>query len=139
MEIVDTVYLVAYFRPSDPLHRKSREVLGGLEVDRKVSQAALVEFDLLMKSRGLGFKERVKVWHVLRGAIMPESVELLTPLDMGIAAYLAEVWGMDYFDSLIAAQCVSRGAKPLTTDREIIDAVQRREEILRSLEEVWGR
>ena len=137
MEIVDTVYLVAYFRPSDPLHRESKEVMEGLGVDRKVSQAALIEFDLLMKSRGLGFRDRVKVWHVLRGIITLESIEPLTPLEMGIASYLAETRDMDYFDSLIAAQCISRSARPLTTDREIIEAVSKREEILRSVEDLW--
>ena len=134
MEIVDTMYLVAYFRPSEALHKESREILEGLGVDRRVSQAALIEFDLLMKSRGLGFKDRVKVWRVLRGVITPESVEPLIPLDMAIAAYLAEVWDLDYFDSLIAAQCFSRDAKPLTTDREVIKAVLSREKILRSVE-----
>ena len=58
MEIVDTVYLVAYFRPNDPLHDRAIEVLEGLDEERRVSQAALIELDLLMKSRGFNYRER---------------------------------------------------------------------------------
>ena len=37
MEIVDTVYLIAYFKPSDPLNEDAIAYLGG---DRVVSQAS---------------------------------------------------------------------------------------------------
>ena len=60
MEIIDTVYLIAYFRPSDPLHENAIAYLENLGDDRVVSQASLIEFDLLKKTRGLESEERRK-------------------------------------------------------------------------------
>jgi len=44
-------------------------------------------------------------------------------LDFTIATLLTEKYGLDYFDALIVAQCITRNAKPLTTDKEVIEAV----------------
>ena len=52
---------------------------------------------------------------------------------MAIATYLAIIYNLDYFDSLILAQCVVRKAKPLTTDKEILDVVSKRGQILSAL------
>ncbi len=133
MEIVDTVYLVAYLRPSDPLHPDSIEIIEGLGEDRKISQASLLELDLLMKSRRFAVDQRVKVWHLLNGVI-DGSIELLSPLDIALGAFLSSK-GLDYFDSLIAAQCLIRKAEPVTTDPEIIGVIERGEELLNEFEE----
>lgn len=79
MEIVDTVYLAAYFRPSDPLHNQAENIIENLGADRKISQAALIELDLLMKTRGLTPQERIQVWKILSLFITPDTVEPLTP------------------------------------------------------------
>ncbi len=47
---MDTVYLVAYFRLSDPLHRDAVKIIEGLSKNRKITEASLIEFDLLMKA-----------------------------------------------------------------------------------------
>ena len=60
MEIIDTIYLIAYFRPSDPLHENAIAYLENLDDDRVVFSASLTEFDLLMKTRGLESEERRK-------------------------------------------------------------------------------
>ncbi|MHA1595888.1 MAG: type II toxin-antitoxin system VapC family toxin [Candidatus Baldrarchaeia archaeon] len=134
MRIVDTVYLVAYFRSSDRLHGDAIRVIEGLGGDTVVSQAALLEFDLLMKARGFSDDERRKVWLVLHRFISRETVEPVTPLDMAVAAVIIASYGLDYFDALVAAQCVVRGAEPLTTDKEILGVVSRRGEVLSELE-----
>ncbi len=133
MEIVDTVYLVAYFKPSDPLHEDAVRIIENLGKERRVSQASLIEFDLLMKSRGLGLYDRLKAWMVLNKLISNDSVEPVLPLDMIIALYLYEKYGLDYFDALIVAQCIARNAKPLTTDKEIIQTIARKEKIINDL------
>ncbi len=130
MEIVDTVYLIAYFRPSDPLHENAITYLENLGNDRVVSQASLIEFDLLMKTRGLESEERRKTWLILHKLIDVNTIEPVTPLDMAIATYLVTTYNLDYFDSLISAQCIVRKAKPLTTDKEIIDIVSKRNQVL---------
>lgn len=125
MEIVDTVYLIAYLRPSDPLHTKAVEIIESLGNHRKVSQASLIELDLLMKSRGFTIDERLKTWTLLEKIIPIEAIEPVSPQDFAIAVILAEKHGLDYFDALIAAQCITRNAKPLTTDKEIIKIVSK--------------
>ncbi len=134
MEIVDTVYLIAYLRPSDPLHPDSIGVIEELGDDRRVSQASLLELDLLMKSRGFAIDQRIKVWHLLNG-VVDGFVEPLSPLDIALGAFLSSK-GLDYFDSLIAAQCLIRGAKPVTTDLEIIELIERGGELLGEFDEL---
>lgn len=133
MEIIDTVYLIAYFKPSDPLHRDAITYIENLGDERVISQASLIEFDLLMKTYGIKDEERIKTWLVLRRLIDADMIEPVTPLDMVIATYIATNYNMDYFDSLISAQCIIRRANPLTTDREIIDVVSKRDQILATL------
>ena len=136
MEIVDTVYLVAYFRPSDPLHGTAVEVVENLSLERRVSQIALVEFDLLMKSRRLSQSDRISAWVLLQGLIGADAIELVTPLDMAAATFLSSRYGIDYFDSIIAGQCLLRKAKPLTTDEEIIRTVNMSKEIRKQMKEL---
>ena len=135
MEIVDTVYLIAYFRPNDPLHDRAIEVLEGLDEERRVSQAALIELDLLMKSRGFNHRERDKVWTILSKVIDVRFIEPITPLDMAVSAYLTEKYKMDYFDSIVASQCIMRKASPLTADKEIESIVSRAEKVISELKE----
>ncbi len=90
----------------------------------RVSQAALIELNLIMKSRGFTIEERRATW-LLLSAVLGDAIESLLPSDLALAVELeAEV--MDYFDALIAAQCINRRAEPLTTDRDILEAVRKR-------------
>jgi len=122
LEIVDTVYLIAYLRPSDPLHDEAVNVLSGLGKARRISEASLIELDLLMKVRGFTPIERAKTWRLLEKIIPPDALEPLTSRDYTVAAILADKYELDYFDSLIAAQCIVRKAKPLTTDERLAKA-----------------
>lgn len=124
LEIVDTVYLIAYLRANEARHEKALELLSGLGASRRISQAALLELDLLMKSRGFNPEEREKVWSFLEQLIPEDAVEVLLPADFLIAVRLHEEGGLDYFDALVAAQCILRGATPLTTDSDILRAVK---------------
>ncbi len=135
INLIDTVYLVAYFRPSDPLHEVADRVLGSLGEKEVVSQAAMIEFDLLMKSRSLSLEERLKALSLL-GVLVDGKLAPLTPADMAAAAYLFDRYKLDYFDSLFAAQCILREAEPLTTDEEILEVVSSeeiRQEILNTI------
>lgn len=125
MEIVDTVYLVALLNPDDPKHEEAVELLSDLGTSRRVSQAALIELDLLMKSRGFTIEERRNAWLVLTRVIPEEAVELLAPKVFAVAVELYESEGLDYFDALVAAQCVVRNAKPVTTDIAILKTFER--------------
>lgn len=127
MEIIDTVYLVAYLDPDDPLHEEAAKILEGLSDSRKVSQAAIIELDLLMKSRRFTPRERIETWMLL-AALIDRYIEPLLPSDLALAVELTESQGMDYFDSLVAAQCINRRATALTSDpviKTIVDKYTR--------------
>ena len=124
LEIVDTVYLVAYLRRSDPLHSEALSLINSLGTGKRVSQAALLELDLLMKSRGFSAVERMKTWVLLGKVIPAEAVEPLLPQDFAASSLLINRYSLDYFDALIAAQCILRRARPVTTDSAILSAVK---------------
>jgi len=125
VEIIDTVYLIAYLNPDDPRHEEALEIINDLGM-RRVSQAALIELDLLMKSRGFSPDERRRTWSIMERIIPRDSIEVLIPLDFFTATMLYEERGLDYFDALVAAQCIVRDALPLTTDADILRAVEER-------------
>lgn len=64
--------------------------------------SALVESDLLLKSKGFNCSERIKTWDILRNLSI-EVIEILPPLDFIVATYLVKEYGIDYFDSLITS------------------------------------
>lgn len=125
MELVDTVYLVAFLNLDDPLHEEAVELLSSLGARRRVSQASLIELDLLMESRGFSSEERSTAWLVLEHTIPQSAVESLAPRDFAVAAELQEAESLDYFDALVAAQCIVRGAKPATTDAAIVKTFEK--------------
>ncbi|MEM0328134.1 MAG: PIN domain-containing protein [Thermoproteota archaeon] len=125
MEIVDTVYLIAYLLVEDKLHEEATKIIDRLSENRKVSQASLLELDLLMKSRKFNFEEKTKAWSLLDKVIPVNFIEIITPQDFLVASALTRDQKLDYFDALVAAQCTNRNAKPLTTDKKIIDAVKK--------------
>jgi len=90
----------------------------------KVSQASLLELDLLMKSRKFNFEEKAKVWSLLEKVMLANFIEVITPQDFLVASVLTKDQKIDYFDALVAAQCITRNAKPLTTDQKIVDAIK---------------
>jgi len=130
MEIVDTIYLMAFLRPNDPLHDDAVKIVESVNSERRVSQASLVELDLLMKSRGFSWEERFKTWVLLEGLIASEYVEAIYPSDLALATFIEHKYGLDYFDAIVSAQCILRDARPLTTDREILYVVSRLPEII---------
>ena len=130
MEIIDTVYLVAFLIDSDPLHDKAVQLIESLSLTRKISQASLLELNLLMKTRGFNWKQRLRTWLLLSSLIPKDLIEVILPLDLSLAAFIVYKYKLDYFDAIISAQCILRNAKPLTTDREILQMISKSFEVL---------
>ena len=130
MEIIDTVYLVAFLIDSDPLHDKAVQLIESLSLTRKISQASLLELNLLMKTRGFNWKQRLRTWLLLSSLIPKDLIEVILPLDLSLAAFIVYKYKLDYFDAIISAQCILRNAKPLTTDREILQMTSKSFEVL---------
>jgi len=103
MEIIDAVYLVAYFKQSDPLHKDSVNIIEKLSEERVVSQVSFIELDLLMKTHKISIDERIKTWYILKQLINNKYIEPINPLDIIIVTHLTSKYKMDYFNSLITA------------------------------------
>jgi predicted nucleic-acid-binding protein len=120
LKLVDTVYLVAYINPQDKLYSKAREIFENMGSHTFISSYALLELDLIMKSRGFTVEERIDAWTILESKIA-ENVAHPHPQDHRLATELQGL-DYDYFDSLIAAQAARLQAKPLTKDAKLIEA-----------------
>jgi len=105
----------------DPLHKDAIHLIE--EETNPISQASLLELDLILKGRGFSLRERENVWRLLSAYIPESRIAPLTPEDLALASKLEE--NLDYFDSLVAAQAINRGMDIATTDEEVGKAISR--------------
>jgi predicted nucleic acid-binding protein len=119
MPILDTVVLFAAADPSDRLHedgvRHLRKVGGRL----LVGTFALMEFDVVLKSRGLSGSERMKEMALLMKDFpdVASSVHPISPSTLYLAALNEREFGLDYFDSLMAAEAGQHDGAMVSSDR----------------------
>ena len=76
--------------------------------DNLISIFALIEFDVVLKFRGLSTQERSEK-HALLLSSYPLATERVTrpsPPTFVLAARLEEDYNLDYFDSLVAADAL---------------------------------
>lgn len=120
MPVLDTVVLFGAADPKDPAHGKSVTYLGLLsEPGYYLASFALVEFDIVMKSRGLTYRERMEK-HALLARDYPASAAKIRPLSPGILYLAADIEGevgMDYFDAGVAAEAKVLDGEVVSTDR----------------------
>jgi len=93
------------------------------ERDVFVPSAAILEADLVMKTRGYDYKERRSTWHALEYRIPATKILPNSISSVRVALDLQE-GGMDYFDSLITSAALEHKAVVITTDRAVGMAVQ---------------
>ena len=92
---------------------------------------ALFEFDIVMKSRGFSFRERM-LRHALLARDYPASTSKtrpLSPTTLYLAADIEGTQGIDYFDAGVAAEAKALDGLVVSTD-PIFDK-------LHGLERVW--
>ncbi len=120
MPVLDTVVLFGAADPKDPAHEKSIGHMARLtEPDYYLASLALVEFDIVMKSRGLSHKERM-LRHALLARDHPASntkVRPLSPTTLYLAAMIEGEEAVDYFDAGIAAEAKALDGIIVSSDR----------------------
>jgi predicted nucleic-acid-binding protein len=119
--IVDTVVLIAFSNENDPLNEKASKYVFeiGVGQDILVPSAALLEFDLELKTHGIDDKNRERLHSKLRQLISQDKVLPLTPAVLERASRISPKakWRGAYFDTLIVATGLESGAASvLTTD-----------------------
>jgi predicted nucleic acid-binding protein len=120
LPVLDTVVLFGAVDPEDSAHEKSKRFLGRLgEPDYYLASFAMLEFDIVMKSRGFSHVQRM-LQHALLAKDYPLStvkVRPLSPTILYLAARIEGEEGTDYFDAGVAAEAKSLDGMVVSTDR----------------------
>ena len=120
MPVLDTVVLFGAADPKDSAHKKSSGYLARLvEPGYYLAGFALFEFDVVMKSRGFSFRERM-LRHALLARYYPASTSktrALSPTILYLAADVEGTQGIDYFDAGVAAEAKALDGLVVSTDR----------------------
>lgn len=119
MPVLDTVVLFGAADPKDLRHEKSTAYLARLnEADFYLASFALIEFDIVMKSRGMGYSERM-VRHALLARDHPSTMIKVRPLSPQVLYLAARIEGeeeVDYFDAGVAAEAQALDGHIVSTD-----------------------
>ena len=106
--------------PKDPAHERSIAYLARLgELGFYLAGFALIEFDIVMKSRGLTYRERM-VRHALLARDYPLTKtrsKALSPEILYLAARMEGEDRIDYFDAGVAAEAKVLDGHVVSTDR----------------------
>jgi predicted nucleic acid-binding protein len=122
MPIIDTVVLYGAADTSDAYHQKSVDCLNKLGRDGfLLGGSALLEFDVLLKSRGFSPAGRMEEMNLMMldfpGVV--SSTHIVGPRTIYLAALYEEQFSLGYFDSLVAAEATEHDGAIVSTDREL--------------------
>ena len=125
MPVLDTVILFAAADEKDERHQKALRYIESLkEKDVYIAGFALVEFDVVLKSRGYSFNKRMET-HGLLIKDFPDAHVKVLPLNPSVfylTARLEKELGLDYFDAGVAAEALCHDGVIVSTD-EAFDRV----------------
>ena len=120
MPVLDTVVLFGAVDPKDTTHDKSKRYLTRLsQPDYYLAGFAILEFDIVMKSRGLDHRERM-LRHALLAKDYPASTDKVRPVSPTTLYLAAKIEGeerTDYFDAGVAAEAKALDGGVVSTDR----------------------
>lgn len=120
LPILDTVVLFAAADEKDPRHGKAKGYMRKLRgKEFYLASFALMEFDIVLKSRGVSSEERMEE-HALLLKDFPELHEKVFPLNpstLYLAAKLEGELGLDYFDAGVAAEALQHDGEVISTDK----------------------
>ena len=132
MPVLDTVVVFGAVDPEDAAHDKSKRFLARLgEPDYYLAGFALLEFDIVLKSRGFSYRQRM-VQHALLAKDYPLSTVKVRPLSPTVLYLSARIEGeeeTDYFDAGVAAEAKVLDGIVVSSDR-VFDR-------LKGLKRIW--
>jgi predicted nucleic acid-binding protein len=117
--VLDTVVLFGAADPKDPHHDKSTVYLKRLtQHGFYIASFALFEFDIVMKSRGMSYRERM-VRHALLARDHPATafkVKAVSPQVLYLTSRIEGEEKLDYFDAGVAAEAQALDGSVVSTD-----------------------
>jgi len=117
----------------DPVHQSAKHYLNSLEHDKDlfVPSFALVEFDVVLKSRGLDCEQRKRLHALLMSdyPLISNRCLPITPIVLYHTTRLEDEYELEYFDSGVVAQSLLLDRCIVTTDKRI--------SAIKEVETVW--
>ncbi len=85
-----------------------------------LADSGLIEFDIVLKSRGFDGEERRQEWRRLVEEFprAGTAIKPVGPTTLYIAAGLEAGYGLGYFDSLVAAEALEFDGEVVSSDRD---------------------
>ncbi len=119
MPILDTGILFAAANPKDTFHRGAKRFLGRLSARTVLGTISLVEFEVVLKSRGYTPDRRMEEMVLLLRDYPRTSaaVHHVSPSTFLLGAHVEQSFSLDYFDALIAAETIEHDGAIVSTDR----------------------
>lgn len=119
MPVLDTVVLFAAGDEDSNHHDRALGYLAQLrEENTFIACFALLEFDIVLKSRGYTFEERMEI-HALLLRDFPEAGEKVlssNPSTLYLTAKLEKELGVEHFDAGVAAEALQHDGIVVSTD-----------------------
>ncbi len=120
MPVLDTVIIFGAADSNDRHHDRAKRHLQRIaNSEVYLGTFALLEFDIVMKSRGLSFQERMeKHASLLRDyPELSEKMVSVSPATLYLASRLEGEAELEYFDSGVAAEALQLDGTVVSTDR----------------------
>ena len=120
MPVLDTVVLLAVADSKDKHHSIAKNHLKNIKKKNyRLSTFALLEFDIVLKSRGLSFDERMEKVGLLIKDLpqVTRRMSSITPATIYLTARLEKELSMDYFDAGVASEALQSDGVVISTDR----------------------
>lgn len=119
MPILDTNVLFAAADPEDPSHRKALNHLTQLGRRNFLATFALIEFDIVLKSRGFSYDQRMEKYTLLLRDFpaAAESVHTISSTTLYLAALHERDFGLEYFDAGVAAEAIEHDGAVISADK----------------------
>jgi PIN domain nuclease of toxin-antitoxin system len=118
--MLDTVVLFTAADSKDRRHSAAKNHMKNLRKrNHRLSTFAILEFDIVLKSRGFSFDERMEKVALLIKDFphVTKRMSSITPATIYLTARLEKELAMDYFDAGIASEALQSDGIVVSTDR----------------------
>ena len=119
MPVIEFDTLIAFVNPADRLHRYAdkifKKIVSGKLRDVRIATSALLEYELVLKSRGYSEAEIRKDISAFKSLVkeVPITSDVIVK-----ASELREKYSLTYFDSLHAATAILTDSVLISSDRD---------------------
>lgn len=120
MPVLDTVILFAVADSKDQYHSSAINHMKNIrKKNYRLSAFALLEFDVVLKSRGISFNDRMEKVALLINDFpqVTRRMSSITPATIYLTARLEKELSMDYFDGGVASEALQSDGVVISTDR----------------------